>query len=176
MITVHQLLKKAFIPHFLDNNRATVKYNKWAKLELANDGTPLMIVMGWNETEAHWAAIKYDSAGNVEYTINNEQDSDANNNEEIKTEEKPEITSLKNYPNPFNPGTNLEFGISNFGFVNIKIYNVLGKEVAELVNEYKEKGIHSVTFDGSRLSSGIYYYTMSVNGVIMETKSMVLMK
>ncbi|MCB0729197.1 MAG: hypothetical protein KDD00_17160 [Ignavibacteriae bacterium] len=66
-----QKYKKAFIPNFLDDGRS-VNFNKWASLELTSDGTPILIAMGWNENESHWAAVKYDQSGNVEYTINNE--------------------------------------------------------------------------------------------------------
>ncbi len=81
----------------------------------------------------------------------------------------------QNYPNPFNPVTNLEFGISNFGFVTLKVYDVLGNEVKTLVNENKPAGRYTVTFDGSNLSSGIYFYKL-VSGAFAETKQMVLIK
>ncbi|HMS64895.1 MAG TPA: T9SS type A sorting domain-containing protein [Ignavibacteria bacterium] len=82
---------------------------------------------------------------------------------------------LQNYPNPFNPSTNLEFGISNPGFVSLKVYNSLGMEVATLVNEVKRAGSYKVKFDGSNLSSGIYFYTIS-SGDFKETKRMMLLK
>ena len=81
----------------------------------------------------------------------------------------------QNYPNPFNPSTNLEFGISNLGFVSLKVYNSLGIEVADLVNETKPAGRYKVTFDGSNLSSGIYFYKLET-GDFTETKSMILLK
>jgi len=81
----------------------------------------------------------------------------------------------QNYPNPFNPITNLEFGISNLGFVSLKVYDVLGKEVKTLVNEIKPAGIYKVEFDGSSLSSGIYFYKIETYGFI-ATKKMVLLK
>lgn len=166
--------KKSFIPNFLNEGRSSDNLNKWSTLELTSDGTPVMIVMGWNENEAHWAAVKYDSLGNEEYTINN--DPVASNNKITKNSEKQKLISIKNYPNPFNPTTNLEFGISGPGFVTLKVYDMMGQEVSTLVNETKTPGSHSVRFDGSDLSSGVYYYTISVDGIRMETKSMVLMK
>jgi hypothetical protein len=81
----------------------------------------------------------------------------------------------QNYPNPFNPVTNLEFGISNLGFVSLKVYDALGKEVKTLVNEMKSPGIYRVDFDGSALSSGIYFYKLST-GSFSETKRMILLK
>ena len=81
----------------------------------------------------------------------------------------------QNYPNPFNPTTNLEFGISDLGFVSLKVFDASGKEVAVLVNENKPAGRYSVTFDGSELSSGIYFYKLESSGFV-ETKRMVLLK
>jgi len=82
----------------------------------------------------------------------------------------------QNYPNPFNPVTNLGFGISNRGFVSLNVYDALGKEVTELVNESKPAGRYNITFDGSNLSSGIYFYSLTVDGVMFETKRMILLK
>jgi CRISPR/Cas system-associated protein Cas7 (RAMP superfamily) len=70
----------------------------------------------------------------------------------------------------------LEFGISNLGFVSLKVYNVLGNEVASLVNENKPAGSYEVVFNGEDLSSGIYYYTLSVDGNLIDSKRMVLLK
>ncbi len=81
----------------------------------------------------------------------------------------------QNYPNPFNPITNLEFGISNLGFVTLKVYDVLGNEVKTLVNENKPAGRYTVTFDGSNLSSGIYFYKLEA-GNFSEVKKMTLLK
>ncbi|HMS64387.1 MAG TPA: agmatine deiminase family protein [Ignavibacteria bacterium] len=81
----------------------------------------------------------------------------------------------QNYPNPFNPVTNLEFGISELGFVSLKVYDILGNEVATLVNEKKNSGIYRVKFDGSNLSSGIYFYKLEA-GNFTETKRMILLK
>jgi len=81
----------------------------------------------------------------------------------------------QNYPNPFNPVTHLEFEISNPGFVSLKVYDMLGKEIKTLVNENKTAGRYAVEFDGSNLPSGIYYYKM-VAGKFSNTKDMVLLK
>jgi len=89
----------------------------------------------------------------------------------------PEDHLLKqNYPNPFNPVSNLGFGISEFGFVSLIVYDVLGNIVATLVNQRKSPGIYEVEFDGRGFSSGIYFYRLSVNGKIFDTKRMVLLK
>lgn len=81
----------------------------------------------------------------------------------------------QNYPNPFNPSTSIEFVIPQAGFTNLSVFNLLGEKVAEIVNEVKESGNHTVVFDASNLSSGTYIYTLSVNGNIV-TKKMSLVK
>ena len=81
----------------------------------------------------------------------------------------------QNYPNPFNPVTNLEFGISDLEFVSLKVYDVLGKEAANLVNEKLSPGRYKVEFDGSGLTSGVYFYRLTA-GEFTDTKRMMLMK
>ncbi len=81
----------------------------------------------------------------------------------------------QNYPNPFNPVTNVEFGITKFGLVSLKIYDILGKEVATLVNENLQPGTYKYSFDASHLASGIYFYRIKAAGFI-QTKSMMLLK
>ncbi len=68
------------------------------------------------------------------------------------------------------------FGISKFGFVSLKVYDVLGNEVSILVNENKPAGSYEVEFDGSDLASGIYFYSLSVDGVLVDSKRMALLK
>ena len=93
----------------------------------------------------------------------------------VSTEIPDKFELSQNYPNPFNPVTNLEFGISDLGFVSLRVYDALGKEVAVLVNENKNPGRYKVDFDGSGLTSGIYFYKLSIGG-FSETKSMILLK
>lgn len=81
----------------------------------------------------------------------------------------------QNYPNPFNPTTKISYSIEESGIVNMKVYDVLGNEVAELVNQEEEAGIHSVNFDASNLSSGIYIYTIRFKN-IFDSKRMILVK
>jgi hypothetical protein len=85
------------------------------------------------------------------------------------------FTLEQNFPNPFNPTTSIKYQLSDVGFVTLKVYDVLGNEVALLVNEKKEVGSYNVTFDASKLSSGVYIYQLNVNEFI-NTKKMVLMK
>lgn len=81
----------------------------------------------------------------------------------------------QNYPNPFNPTTNIKYSLPKAGFVTIKVFDVVGRMVKELVSEFKETGNYSVVFDGSNISSGIYFYRIETNNFV-DTKRMVLVK
>ncbi|MFZ4591511.1 MAG: T9SS type A sorting domain-containing protein [Ignavibacteria bacterium] len=90
--------------------------------------------------------------------------------------EVPNAYSLsQNYPNPFNPMTNVKFSIVNAGDVMIVVYDIQGREVQTLVNERLNAGTYEVKFDGSMLTSGVYFYKM-VTGGFTETKKMLLIK
>jgi hypothetical protein len=81
----------------------------------------------------------------------------------------------QNYPNPFNPSTKINFGLKKAGNVEITVYNILGNKVATLLNGYKPAGNYSVTFDASKLSSGIYLYRIVTNEFV-QTRKMILEK
>ncbi|MGB5528591.1 MAG: T9SS type A sorting domain-containing protein, partial [Ignavibacteriaceae bacterium] len=81
----------------------------------------------------------------------------------------------QNYPNPFNPSTSIQYAISSRQFVSLKVYDVLGNEIATLVNEEKDRGVYTVNFDATSLASGIYLYRIQA-GSFTETKKMILMK
>ena len=84
-------------------------------------------------------------------------------------------TVLRNYPNPFNPSTTIRFALNDAGIVNLTVYDVVGRQVANLVNGYRDAGQHDVTFDGSNLASGLYWYRLTANGQT-STAKMILMK
>ena len=81
----------------------------------------------------------------------------------------------QNYPNPFNPTTTIKYAIPRPGFVSLKVYDVLGKEVANLVNQEMATGYYSIDFDGSNLGSGVYFYRIESAGFV-QTKKMLLIK
>ncbi|MBX7047321.1 MAG: T9SS type A sorting domain-containing protein [Ignavibacteria bacterium] len=83
----------------------------------------------------------------------------------------------QNYPNPFNPTTKINYEIKNAGFVTLKIYDLLGREIVQLVNETKDAGRYSIDFNASKymLASGIYFYRIKA-GEFIDTKRMVLVK
>ena len=88
----------------------------------------------------------------------------------------------QNYPNPFNPSTKINFSLPESGFTTLKVYNMLGKEVATLVNEKLNAGSYGVDFNGSNLSSGIYFYRIAIHSDKIKTegfsdvKRMILIK
>ena len=81
----------------------------------------------------------------------------------------------QNYPNPFNPTTTIQYSIPKESFVTIKVYNILGKEIATLVDERKAIGNYSVIFNSNDLSSGIYFYKL-ISGTYSATKKMIILK
>jgi len=81
----------------------------------------------------------------------------------------------QNYPNPFNPSTTISYSIPNDSYVTLKVYDVLGNEVASLVDEQKQNGTFDIHFSASTLSSGVYYYKLKA-GEFTSTKKLVLMK
>ncbi len=104
------------------------------------------------------------------------------NDEAVKVEDEnipEEFILYQNYPNPFNPVTSIQYSVSSRQIVTIKVYDVLGNEIATLVNEEKEPGIYSVQFNTSAIkhlpSSGMYFYTLRA-GNYSETKKMILLK
>jgi hypothetical protein len=96
--------------------------------------------------------------------------------EQFNRVEAPKDYSLEqNYPNPFNPTTNISFGLPENAFVSLKVYNSLGQEIVELAGREYSAGRHSVTFDATKLSSGVYFYTLRA-GQYSITQKMILQK
>jgi hypothetical protein len=82
----------------------------------------------------------------------------------------------QNYPNPFNPSTQIKFSLVASGSISLKVYDVLGKEVAVLAEGTHSPGVYTVSFDAAGLSSGMYFYTLKTSNGFTETKKMLLMK
>jgi hypothetical protein len=99
-------------------------------------------------------------------------------------EELPVSYSLgQNYPNPFNPSTTIQFDIPKASIVTLKVYNILGQEVAILVDEKREAGRYEVILDGSMLPSGVYFYRLQARPIdggqandFVNTKKLIIMK
>jgi len=81
----------------------------------------------------------------------------------------------QNYPNPFNPTTNIKFDLPKDVQVSVKIYDMVGREIKTLANEFKTAGRYSVTFSGADLASGVYYYKIKA-GEFEQVRKMILLK
>ncbi|NUN09208.1 MAG: T9SS type A sorting domain-containing protein [Ignavibacteriaceae bacterium] len=82
---------------------------------------------------------------------------------------------LQNYPNPFNPNTRIRWSVPNACYQTLRVYDVLGREIATLVDEYRNAGSYDTEFDAGKLSSGIYLYKLQA-GNLIQTKKMVVSK
>ncbi len=124
----------------------------------------LAVALGANESEMLanmvLAQQKYNQIVSVESDLNNVP---------------LDFTLDQNYPNPFNPSTKISFGLPQRSSVVLKVFNALGQEVAELVNESLEAGTHSYNFDASKLTSGIYIYSLQTDAGVIS-KKMTLIK
>ncbi|MEO8210830.1 MAG: T9SS type A sorting domain-containing protein, partial [bacterium] len=116
------------------------------------------------EKDLNILVIKTDSIGYAPVSIKN-----------INSELPASFKLYQNYPNPFNPGTNIKYQIVNSNFVELKIYDVLGKQVATLVNQKQSAGTYSVDWNASNFPSGVYFYSIKA-GSFKETKRMILLK
>jgi tetratricopeptide (TPR) repeat protein len=119
----------------------------------------------------------------VSNTLYNYEKSEQNieENETAKLEDVSEYRLSENYPNPFNPITNIAYALPEKSQVIIKVYDVLGREVAELVNDMKQAGTYTVTFNGSSLASGMYIVNMQAGdprerGKYVHAKKILLLK
>jgi len=94
---------------------------------------------------------------------------------QIGTEVPVEYSLSQNYPNPFNPVTKINFAIPKAGMVTIRLYDILGREISSIVNEFKAAGTYTIDFNAGSLSSGVYFYRMETSG-FSDIKKMMLLK
>ena len=87
-----------------------------------------------------------------------------------------EYILYQNYPNPFNPKTLIKYFLKKSVHVKLKVYNLLGKEVKTIVNEKQNAGINEVEFNSEEIPSGIYFYSLIVNEINIDTKKCILVK
>ena len=95
--------------------------------------------------------------------------------EQLSSKVPQQFVLYQNYPNPFNPVTTIKFAVQQSGPVTLNVYNISGQKVATLINNQLPAGTYSVTFDGSRLPSGIYFYQLTA-GNHRATRKMILTK
>ena len=83
---------------------------------------------------------------------------------------------FQNYPNPFNPSTKIHYTVPDKSYIQIRIFDVSGKIINEFINKYKNPGEYELSFDGTNLPSGIYFYSLVADNNIIATKRMILLK
>lgn len=125
-------------------------------------------------------AVHFNDDGNYAWTVGNlglllQYDNPLVNVTQSGTTIPEKFILEQNYPNPFNPSTVIQYQIPSAGFVSLIVYDMMGREVANLVNENQAAGSYSVSFNASKLSSGVYYYKIETGG-FSDTKKMMLIK
>ena len=151
-------------------NPADTNVSYYVGLEVKNGAKFRLRVYAWNQTSSA-SATKYIYTQNIIIKGTTTPASAVEGETEIPANFKLE----QNYPNPFNPTTSISYSIPKTAFVTLKVYNLIGQEVASLVNEIKDPGNYKSTFDASKLSSGIYFYRLEA-GNFVSIKKMALMK
>lgn len=167
----------------LDNKTATLtgtgkinNHGNFGFMLVANDQPDKLRIVIWDKTDSD--RIVYDNLNTQSIhgsiVMHNRIILTKEGDEEILSAPV-EFALDQNYPNPFNPATTINYSIPEAGNVEIKVYDILGNEVANLVNEAKTPGNYAVEFDASSFASGIYIYTLKANNFV-QTKKMILMK
>ncbi len=132
-----------------------------------------------NNTYSFGLTMQINSRGDIFYLDYDTLYKIGSNITEVKNNEGvtiPNNYSLsQNYPNPFNPTTRIKYSIPQKSFVRLSVFDILGREVAALVNSEKEPGYYEIEFDGSKLSSGVYFYKLQ-SGSFSQTKKFMLVK
>ena len=95
---------------------------------------------------------------------------------QLSNEIPSEFRLFQNYPNPFNPSSTIKYQVAKSGLIKLTVYDALGREVKSLVNKLQGEGTYSVEFEGTELTSGIYFYTLEADGMRVDSKKMVLVK
>lgn|GEM_PF-6044064 len=139
-------------------------------------GTSYLVETLLANTTYYWRVNATNSAGTSSWstTWNCHTTTVVSIDDDLQTNPK-NIEVSQNYPNPFNPVTNFQFQVPSSSFVTIKVYDILGNEIATLVNERKEAGNYSVQWNAETYPSGMYFYQLTA-GNKMETKKMILLK
>lgn len=131
-----------------------------------NDSAIIYVAIAYGEQESEMLA----ALANAQQLYDTLTSVDNNENQTLS-----DFYLNQNYPNPFNPNTVISWNVPFNSYQTLKVYDVLGNEVASLVNEYRTAGSYSINFNASNLSSGVYYYKLNA-GNFTETKKMILMR
>jgi len=167
---------------FLNYKMTTLKYDS-----LGNRKWTARYPVEFTFTSSEGKFIKLDSTGNIYITGEGDGSSSGldiivlkystttgirNNSNLIPKENK----LFQNYPNPFNATTKIEFAIKENGAVQLVVFDILGRKIYSLVDNYRSAGKYETTFDASNLSSGIYFYRLSFKGEVIDNKKLFLIK
>lgn len=171
------LLRGCWVAWNVDNNDVEVAVPRVLLFNpryLPNFQTPdtIAVMIYAGENLSPWRADYASNAGVAGYPINIVV---TGINDPIDNSAPKEFNLSQNYPNPFNPSTTINYSLPTTGFVTLRVYNLLGEEIAVLVNEEKPAGNYTAIFNAAGLSSGIYLYSLST-GFNKETRKMILLK
>jgi len=167
----------------LDWVTATELNNLGFEIQRSTDNN-IFVTVGFVEGNGNSTSNKYYSftdeniIGKVFYRLKQVDYDGSYNYSQIIEVDGVNVTTIQleqNYPNPFNPATTIKYQLGNDSFVNLKVFNVLGEEVAELVNKFQKAGNHQLTFNAENLPSGMYVYKLT-SGNYVESKKMLLLK
>ncbi len=153
-----------FYPFTFSNSEIPPRFNK-VRLTFISHGT--------NEFEIFLDCLFLSKYGNIDLLVDDFEDTMVPVRDELTLPNSFKL--FQNYPNPFNPTTSIKYTASTIQYVNLTVYDVLGREIKTLVNEEKNPGEYEVKFNASHLPSGTYFYRLSV-GNYTETKKMLLIK
>ncbi|MBK7107340.1 MAG: T9SS type A sorting domain-containing protein [Ignavibacteriae bacterium] len=134
--------------------------------------TEIAVMIYAGENLGPWRADYASETGVAGYKVKIDNTTDVKENE--ATQIPTEYTLMQNYPNPFNPTTNIQFSIPSSNFVKIKVYNLLGQEIATLVNQNLSAGNYTTNFSAENLASGIYVYSLEVGSNVISKKMLVM--
>jgi len=150
-------------------------FNQWRKGDMPNYG---MMLIGnedsQNRSSKRFASAQFSgSANRPSLTVYGTYNNSTNNEEEAKLQKKT-FSLAPNYPNPFNPSTNIAFRLAQAERVELTVYNQLGMPIQKLLQEYRNAGTHTIQFDAANLPSGLYFYQLKTsNGTLTRTMSLI---
>lgn len=153
-----------------------LRYDSFTEFDVYSLNDPKLVRLPDGRFRIYVAAMIKESDGTYKYSILSATSSEDPTGIAATGTNFPNTFKLfNNYPNPFNPGTTIGYQLFKKGFVNLTVYNSLGQKTAVLVNEIQTSGNYSVSFNGSNLPSGVYFYTLRVKD-FAEKQKMVLLK
>jgi exo-beta-1,3-glucanase (GH17 family) len=169
---IHDITLPYFDSYQIQTTGVITLDNKWKKYTFDLTGQDLGNIIGG----FCWVTNDIQNPNGCTIYLDEIAFRDANVTNIVTKQPIPYIFSLEqNYPNPFNPTSTIKYQIPISGLVKLTVFDILGRKVADLINEDKSPGIYEVKFDGSNLSSGIYFYKLTI-GAYSQTKKLVLIK